>query len=217
MWLRRSLLALGLCLLSVAAARAQASLPLVDGADFATVKANCEKILKTLEELKAPLPEETVKSLRQVLQDGAKDDEAVLRIQRLLDPHCLVGVTINPESRVKAARGLATAELRTDGPTYRLAKVQNNAGVTQALTLTSPHLVGAKEGKDGERWLEAAVHTKAPVAPKLSGHDLEYVVLRLATRATGKREARLMFDVGQGTQELGFRAEVPVLFTIKSP
>src|SRR5262249_51702278 len=30
----------------------------------------------------------------------------------------------------------------------------------------------------------------------------------------GKREVVLGFDVGQGTQDLGFRAEVPILFTI---
>ena len=31
----------------------------------------------------------------------------------------------------------------------------------------------------------------------------------------GRREATLTFDVGQGTQDLGFRAEVPVLFTVR--
>ena len=31
----------------------------------------------------------------------------------------------------------------------------------------------------------------------------------------GRREATIAFDVGQGTQDLGFRAEVPVLFTVK--
>ena len=28
------------------------------------------------------------------------------------------------------------------------------------------------------------------------------------------REATLRFDVGQGSQDLGFRGEVPVLFTV---
>jgi len=40
------------------------------------------------------------------------------------------------------------------------------------------------------------------------------VVLHLIGREAGKREATLQFNVGQGTQDLGFRAEVPVLFTI---
>jgi hypothetical protein len=210
-----SLLAIGCCLIGLGTISAQSPLPLVDGADFGKVKANCERLLKTLEDLKSPLPAETVKPLRELLEPGGKDDEAVLKIQRLLDPHCLVGVTINPESRVKAARGLASAELQRDGVVYRLAKVQNDAGVTQALTLTSPHQVGSKESQKKDQWLDAAVYAKAPMTPKLSGHELEYVILRLGTKETGKREAKLIFDVGQGTQDLGFRAEVPILFTMK--
>jgi hypothetical protein len=44
---------------------------------------------------------------------------------------------------------------------------------------------------------------------------VEYVLLRLRPREAGKREATLHFDVGQGSQALGFCAEVPILFTIK--
>jgi hypothetical protein len=38
--------------------------------------------------------------------------------------------------------------------------------------------------------------------------------LRLTARESGKREATLKFDAGQGTQDLGFRAEVPLLFRV---
>jgi hypothetical protein len=37
----------------------------------------------------------------------------------------------------------------------------------------------------------------------------------LTALEAGKREATLNFDVGQGTQDLGFRAEVPILFHVK--
>jgi hypothetical protein len=37
-------------------------------------------------------------------------------------------------------------------------------------------------------------------------------VVSLATRERGWREATVAFDVGQGTQDLGFRSEVPILF-----
>jgi hypothetical protein len=43
------------------------------------------------------------------------------------------------------------------------------------------------------------------------------VLLRLKALEAGKREATLKFDAGQGTQDLGFRAEVPVLFTVRKP
>ena len=55
----------------------------------------------------------------------------------------------------------------------------------------------------------------APLGKALSGAKVEYVLMRLRPRETGKREATLHFDAGQGSQDLGFRAEVPILFTVK--
>ena len=43
--------------------------------------------------------------------------------------------------------------------------------------------------------------------------ELEYRVLQLYSKDAGKREAKLIFDVGQGSQDLGFRNEVDILFT----
>ena len=37
----------------------------------------------------------------------------------------------------------------------------------------------------------------------------------LIHNVAGKREATVGFDIGQGTQDLGFRAEVPILFTVR--
>jgi hypothetical protein len=85
--------------------------------------------------------------------------------------------------------------------------------VTHALTITGPQL-RSERATDGGRWLEAAVTTTPPARKALSGQKVEYVLLRLTAREAGKREATLRFDVGQGTQDLGFRAEVPVLFRV---
>src|SRR5262249_45037796 len=49
-----------------------------------------------------------------------------------------------------------------------------------------------------------------------SGLKLEYRIISLYSRDTGQREAKISFNVGQGTQDLGFRNEVPVLFTCQS-
>src|SRR5581483_60390 len=59
-------------------------------------------------------------------------------IQRILDPHCLVGVAINPEMRVKAAQGAVAPELVADGWRTFLVKVQNDAGATTELRVVSP-------------------------------------------------------------------------------
>jgi hypothetical protein len=63
-----------------------------------------------------------------------------------------------------------------------------------------------------ERWLDLAMHDVAPLTPTLSGASLEYRIVNLYSRDEGRREATLAFDVGQGTQDLGFRAEAALLF-----
>src|SRR5262249_32815871 len=125
-------------------------------------------------------------------------------------------VHINAESRVKAARGPAAAVLVRDRPTLVLVKVHNEAGVTHPLAVDGPQLL--RTGRKGPgRWLEAVVLSPAPLPNALAGRTLEYRILRLTARQAGKREATLRFDVGQGTQDLGFRAEVPILFRVRTP
>jgi hypothetical protein len=51
-----------------------------------------------------------------------------------------------------------------------------------------------------------------PLQPALSGLKLEYRILQLYSRDAGKREAKIAFNVGQGTQDLGFRNEADLLF-----
>jgi hypothetical protein len=201
------------CSIMASAASAQSPLPLVDGADSSKVRTNCEKLLSALDQLGAPMPRTQSARLRELLRSTG--DQALLDVQRLLDEQCLIGVHVNPESRVKAARGPAEAVLTRDGWTVFLVKMHNEAGVTQPLKISGPHLI-IKGGEPGDRWLEAEIYHEKPMPEKLTGHELEYLVARFRTKATGRREARLVFDVGQGTQDLGFRAEVPVLFTIPS-
>src|SRR5258707_2477582 len=49
----------------------------------------------------------------------------------------------------------------------------------------------------------------------LSGLKVEYAIGLLYSNEAGKREATIAFDVGQGTQDLGFRGEVPILFDVR--
>jgi hypothetical protein len=201
------------CCLLLGAAPAVAALPVADDVPIEPLKAHCRRLLEALDTLKAPLPSQTDKSLRALLGKSGNDPAAGGEIQKLLDARCLIGVSINPESRVKAVRGPAPAELALDRETIVLVKVHNEAGVTHALKVSSPQL-RARAAGDADHWLEAQVHARPPMRPTLSGEKVEYVMLRLTAHAAGKREATLRFDVGQGTQDLGFRAEVPVLFTV---
>ena len=93
--------------------------------------AQAKRIATALEIMGAPLSQ----AERDRLDKAATDPAGVVEIQRVLDPHCLIVVNINPESRVKAARGDAAADLVEAGWRTFLIKVINEAGVTAPLNI----------------------------------------------------------------------------------
>jgi len=173
--------------------------------------ANATRLLQALEFLGAPLPANTTTAL----EAAAKARDAK-KIQELLDPQVLLVVTLNPESRVKVARGPASAVLQQGGFVPVLVKVVNDSTVKKTLNITSPQagpVYGPKGTKD--RFLEVAMFASPPMTANLSGLKVEYALALIYSSEAGKREATLAFDVGQGTQDLGFRGEAPVLFDIR--
>ncbi|MBY0523667.1 MAG: CehA/McbA family metallohydrolase [Gemmataceae bacterium] len=179
--------------------------------------ANVTRLVQAYDFLGTPLSAEQTKAL----QEAAKDRNAK-KLQELLDPHVLVVVTINPESRVKAARGPATVALQQGGYTPILIKVLNDSTVTKPLRISSPQagpiFSGGSAGNvkpDKDRFLDVELFNKQPLTANLSGLKVEYALALIHSSEAGKREATLHFDVGQGTQDIGFRGEVPILFTIK--
>jgi hypothetical protein len=209
--------------------RAQSPEPVdVEGQPLAS---NVTRVLDTLTFLGAPLPPDKTEALLAACkaQDAAK-------IQGLLDPQVMFLVQLNPEARVKAKRGPAEAVLQQGGYVPVLIKVHNESTVTKRLNVTSPQArpiyaggaadrlperkgapIREKITEDDikERFLDIEQYQKPPLAENLSGLKVEYAVALLHSSQAGKREARFGFDVGQGTQDLGFRAEVPVLFNIR--
>jgi hypothetical protein len=214
--MKRPLSALSVLLLLAGLPRAQMPPPVVEGVSPAKFRSHCERLLAAATELDASLPSAARKELQKLVAAKPKEPaEFVGAAQKLLDAHCLIRVSINPESRVKAARGPAPADLVRDRPTFMLVKAHNEAGVTHALKVKGDQLLAGGKG-GAERWLEAQVYAGPLLAKTLSGQPVEYVLLRLVARQSGKREATLVFDVGQGTQDLGFRNEVPILFTVRA-
>jgi hypothetical protein len=191
------------------------SLPLVEEVDWPAFRGHGNELLAGLKKLGTPLPSAAAKAVESLLAEKEPADprQAALAVQKLLDAHCLVGVHINPESRVKAARGERRPELVRDQATYVLVKVHNEGGVTHPLSVASEQAVRGKA--DAGRWVEVTVVNDKPFAGRLSGRRVEYRVMKLVACQSGKREATLSFDAGQGTQDLGFRSEVPVLFTVR--
>lgn len=186
-------------------------LPLVEDVQTSSLRIQCEELLTIQQKLGAAGLDAAFAELSRYL--NAKPLDPVV-LQRLLDEQCLIGISINPESRVKAIRGPAPAVLKRGKATLVLIKVQNDAGVTNDLRVSGPRQVGTST-VPGDGWLDVSIIAPTVHGGRLTGCRLEYRFMQLRSDEVGKREATLKFDVGQGSQDLGFRAEVPVLFTIK--
>ena len=207
-------------------ARAEEPLPAVlTGVEHQPLAAQATRVVNALEILGNPLSKPEAERLEKAIESKDHDD-AIKDIQAVLDPHCLASVNINPESRVKVAVGPAAKQLVQNGWMVFLVKVHNEAGVTAELRASSPNAqlpyrrssgrpdpqLGVEPQEVQNRWLDLAMHNSQPLNRRLSGLALEYRVIQLYSRDAGKREAKLAFDVGQGTQDLGFRNEIDVLF-----
>jgi hypothetical protein len=200
-------------------------LELVRNVDAQPLAAQVERIAQALELLGTPLSKERQAALQAAI-DAPDAKESLARIQRVLDPLCLALVDINPEGRVKAFAGPAPKELQEQGWRVFLVKVHNQAGVTAPLGCSSPQAAKLQESRiyDPEpkqtitqkdvrdRWLEVGMYNGQPLSERMSGLAVEYRVIELYSRDRGQREAKLAFEAGQGSQDIGFRNEVNLLF-----
>src|SRR5262249_55154285 len=110
--MRRLSIVLGLLVVAAAGQGHGDTLPVAGPGPPDTLREHCRQLLDALGQLKAPLPAATKKELKALLEGPVEDAaEFSAAVQKLLDAHCLVGVSINPESRVKAARGPSEAKL----------------------------------------------------------------------------------------------------------
>ena len=169
-----------------------AEVPKVTEVDGQPVGANAERLLQALEILGHPLPGE----VRDGIVEAARKRD-VKALQELLDPQVLFVVSINPELRVKVARGPAAAVLHQSGFTPVLVKVMNDGKVSQRLSIESPQAgavyAGAAEAilkrqqqtelnrnentrNDPGRFLEVEMFASPPMTERLSGLKLEYAV-----------------------------------------
>ncbi len=207
-------LAVGAALL---AAPSLTALPVVHVPDLQPLKAQVRRVADALAVAGAPLGPDQRAALEQALSEPDPELGAA-KIQAVLDTRALFGVHINPEMRVKVAAGEATPELVEGGWRTFLVKVHNEAGTTAELRATSPQgrrLFNSPAGDVADRWLDLDLFDGQPLQKTLGGLPLEYRIVQLYSRDAGRREATVSFNVGQGTQDLGFRSEANVLFTCR--
>lgn len=223
-----TVLAAIVCLSLTSSSRAEA--PPIEAVDGQPLAANVRRVLQSLEFLGKPLPQKVLNELH----EAAKNRDGK-HLQKTLDQHVLFVVSLNPEVRVKVNRGPAKAELSQNGFTPVLVKVINHSTVTRQLRISSPqagplyagasiYILGRQaqtelnenENKAGDkdRFLEVDMYQSPPMTKQLSGLEVEYAIALIYSKEAGKREATIGFDVGDNTQDIGFRGELPVLFNV---
>jgi hypothetical protein len=184
------------------------------------------RVESALRFLGQPLPEADHRALNDAIA-ASDEPSGVAGVLKTLDRHVLAIVHISPESRVKVEAGAAKPELVQGGTRLFLIKVVNEAGVTSPLTVQSPNSGRVYRPSSGspeptqnltaeqvrQRWAEISIADKPPMRPRLSGLAIEYVILQVYSRDAGQRSATLGFNVGQGSQDIGFRNDIEVLFT----
>ena len=226
---KESLAVLFLSIACLTTGQAQTALPNVN-VEGQPLGANVARLVQAMEFLGMPLAKSVVEKLNHAIRD--RDAET---IQLILDSHVLVAVSLNPEVRVKVRRGPAKAVLRQGAYTPFVVKVFNDSTVARPLRVASPQAgpvysgaslgilkrqaqaeLKVNENVRGEkgRFLSLEMFNSPPMTTALSGLEVEYAIVLIYSHEAGRREATLQFDVGQGTQDLGFRAEVPVLFNV---
>lgn len=193
--------------------------------------ANLRRVTQAMELLGSPFETELAKGIEQ-----ASQQRDAAQLQQLIDPHVLFVVSINPEARVKVARGPAAATLQQQGFTPVLVKIVNQSTATKRLRIVSPQAgpvyagvaelsmkrqqqeelrVNENVKQDRERFLSVEMYSAPPMLEQLSGLEVEYGIALIHSTESGKREATIGFDLDQGNQDLGFRGEVPVLFDVR--
>ena len=201
-------------------------LPRSEGIEAQPLAAQVRRLVEALELQGQPLSPETRAKLDEAM---AKSDpsERVRAIQGVLDPLCLFAVTINPEGRVGVLRGSRPASLGQNDWRVFPVKIQNEAGVTSPLKVSSPNAEpvfrvstneprpkpGLSPDEVANRWMDLSWVTSRPMTGPLSGLRVEYRLIQFYSRDAGPREARIEVNAGQGTQDLGFRGALDILFT----
>ena len=193
--------------------------------DAQPLMAQARRVVEALNYVGNPLASADHAALRKAY-DETDGEKTVQAIQNVLNKYVINAVHINPESRVKVGPGPARPELVQQGWSVFLVRVHNEAGVRAELKVESPNAaplytrsrgspepkISISPGDVGDRWMDIELHNRQPLEPRLSGLELEYRIVEIFSRDSGMREAKISYNVGQGTQDIGFRNETNILF-----
>lgn len=188
-------------------------LGIVRDVEIAHLVAQARRILRGLEEHGAPLDaleKERIEAAFRAPQTAWAGAE----IQKVLDAHCLIAVSISLEGEIKAAAGPALPYLPTRGWGVFVVKVHNPSGQGSALLASSPHARDSSGEPRPDAWMQFQLW---PEGAELSGERVDYFLVRIRTDEQGKREATFeLATAARPIQRFGLLTlnRLPVLFTI---
>lgn len=125
-----------------------------------------------------------------------------------LEPLTWLSASVNPESRVKIAANRDRIRLHRGRPQRFLIHIENTAGITAPLGIQAIDI--ASDPPQSATWCDIRVIDSPFSSVYCTGESSEFKVIELLAREAGLREVRLVADVGQGTQDLGFRASADI-------
>ncbi len=167
-----------------------------------TVEEARDDLLLALDQL---LPRPDTRPLRDLLAAA----ETTASLAAAVEPLVVLRVDVNPESRVKLAAVSPLPELVVDRTHRFLLEVRNDARIQAPLRVvatdrstTPPRLA---------RFCEGGLVEGIASSSFLSGSEREWKIVEIRLLEEGRREVHLEADVGQGTQDLGFRAAADLL------
>src|SRR5262249_23551672 len=128
-------------------------------------------------------------SVPKAASDALKKGDADA-VHEALAKQVFLEVSINPEGRVKVARGKTVPKLKRGKPALALLKVETLSLGTQLLEARGVY-TGAKTSPFRLKVLSG----------ELKGLPVEYRLIEITCTQAGKRELTIAFEAGQGTQD----------------
>lgn len=172
-------------------------LPMSGPVDVQPLTASIQRLIEAMDFVGSPLPASVVTELQSL---SKVDDAATVtrRIQELLDPLCLAGISVTESGPPLVRPGTAPRQLLEQGWRTFLIKVVNKPGITRRLLVESPNaqpLPHSPADQVQSWWMQLSSYEGRPLKPNLSGLELEYRVIQIYSRDAGPKNGLLEFTI----------------------
>ena len=173
--------------------------PTVNRVETQPLLKSIRRLMEAMSYIGSPLPDSVVTPLEQLsLTDDSKT--VTTKVQDLLDPLCIAGVSVTENGAPLVTRGEADALLMEQGWRTFLVKVVNRPGRAHRLVIDSPNaqpLPQASAAEVESRWMQLSSFEGRPLKANLSGLELEYRIIQIYSRDTGPKDGILEFKISQ--------------------